>query len=169
VKKNVINKLKYKARYVKKIGILTIVINKVFKMFRRDSCYRFSLHYTSQIISPENFIYNKDNITLISLAVSGGCYFQANNKIIFGKNCLIAPGVKIISSNHNKTNKEIIKETPIIIGDDVWIGANAILLPGVEIGNNCIVGAGAVVTKSFKDEHTVIVGNPAQNISKVKG
>lgn len=49
----------------------------------------------------------------------------------------------------------------IMIEDDVWIGARAIILPGVKIGKGCIIGAGAVVTKSF-DDYSVIGGNPAK-------
>ncbi|MBL4705246.1 MAG: hypothetical protein JKY54_12045, partial [Flavobacteriales bacterium] len=48
----------------------------------------------------------------------------------------------------------------------VWFGANVIILPEVEIGNNCVVGAGSVVTKSFPD-NSVIVGNPAKVIRTI--
>ncbi|HIE35115.1 MAG TPA: acyltransferase, partial [Campylobacterales bacterium] len=98
----------------------------------------------------------------------GHFYFQALNGIKLGKNFLFAPGVKLISSNHDvKDYSKSIAANPIIIGDNVWVGANAIILPGVEIGSNCIVGAGSVVTKSFKEDNLVIVGNPAK-IMKVK-
>jgi acetyltransferase-like isoleucine patch superfamily enzyme len=104
---------------------------------------------------------------LASFAISGGCYFQALNGIKLGKNFLFAPGVKLISANHDFSNhNHSIKENPIIIGDNVWLGANVIILPGVELGNNCIVGAGSVVTKSFKKDNLVIAGNPARIIKE---
>lgn len=56
----------------------------------------------------------------------------------------------------------------IMIEDDVWIGARAIILPGVKIGKGCIIGAGAVVTKSF-DDYSVIGGNPAKLLKLRKG
>ena len=56
----------------------------------------------------------------------------------------------------------------IMIEDDVWIGARAIILPGVKIGKGCIIGAGAVVTKS-SDDYSVIGGNPAKLLKLRKG
>jgi acetyltransferase-like isoleucine patch superfamily enzyme len=105
--------------------------------------------------------------TLASFAISGGCYFQAINGIHLGKSFLFAPGVKLISANHDMTNNgKYIIGKPIIIGDNVWLGADVIILPEVEIGDNCIVGAGSVVTKSFKKKNLIIAGNPAIIIGK---
>lgn len=56
----------------------------------------------------------------------------------------------------------------IIVGDNVFIGMRALILPGVKIGNNCIVGAGAVVTKDVPDG-AIVAGNPARNISSYEG
>ncbi|MCB0496597.1 MAG: hypothetical protein KDC79_10725 [Cyclobacteriaceae bacterium] len=102
-------------------------------------------------------------------ANSGGCYIQGINKVYIGDNTIFAPGVKIISANHSFNNydehdKEGVK--PVIIGKDCWIGANSIILPQVELGNNVIVGAGSVVTKSF-DSYSIIAGNPAKLIRKI--
>lgn len=55
----------------------------------------------------------------------------------------------------------------VIIGKKCWIGMNAIILPGVKLGDNTIVGAGSVVTKSFPDGNLVIAGNPAKIINKL--
>ena len=52
---------------------------------------------------------------------------------------------------------------PVIIGDDVWIGARAIIMPGIVIGRGAVIGAGSVVTKNV-DEYAVVAGNPARVI-----
>jgi acetyltransferase-like isoleucine patch superfamily enzyme len=100
--------------------------------------------------------------------MSMGCYLDARNGIVLGNNVYIGPRVSIISMNHDVNNyTQYIKEDPIIIGDNCWIGTNAIILPGVELGNHVVVGAGAVVTKSFKDNNLIIAGNPASVIKKL--
>lgn len=115
------------------------------------------VHFTSRVIG---------NITIgenvwISFAVSGGCYIQGGNGIIIGDNTIFAPGVKIISANHASRHFDVwVEDNPIIIGKNCWIGANAVILPGVILGDNVIVAAGAVVTKSFSDS-MIIGGVPA--------
>ena len=75
--------------------------------------------------------------------------------------------MKIISANHDKDDLLKHHKTiePIRIGKNCWIGANAVILPGVQLGDNVIVGAGAVVSKSFPND-VVIGGVPAKLISK---
>lgn len=84
-----------------------------------------------------------------------------------GDHVMMGPEVYIYTQNHRNDRTDVTidqqgfeKERPVIIGNDVWIGARATILPGVEIGDGCIVGASAVVTKSFPP-YTVIAGNPA--------
>jgi len=84
------------------------------------------------------------------------------------KNSLIASGVTILSHDHCKrTGKGILSPLLLdtIIGERCFIAVNALILPGVEIGDECIVGAGAVVTKNV-DSHCIVVGNPAQVIRR---
>jgi acetyltransferase-like isoleucine patch superfamily enzyme len=106
------------------------------------------------------------------------------NKVIIGKFCSIADNVAIIGDNHScrrvanyplawqlrkfkKTIKipvefiENRKELPVVIGNDVWIGAGAIILPEVKIGDGAVIGAGAVVTKDVPP-YAVVVGVPAK-------
>ena len=101
---------------------------------------------------------------------SVGCYYQAiGAKIVIGKGTKIAPNVGFITANHDKndiTKSAIGKD--IIIGEDCWIGMNSVILPGVSLGSKTIVGAGSIVTKSFKDGNVVIVGNPARPIGERK-
>lgn len=102
------------------------------------------------------------------LGYSPNNYIQALNGIEVGKGSIVGPGVSMISANHSK--EDLLKHEPadpIVIEDDVWIGANVVLLPGVRIGKNSIVGAGAVVTKSFPKVNCVIAGNPAKVIKEI--
>ncbi len=99
---------------------------------------------------------------------SGGTYIQAGSSISFGENVLLAPGVKIISQNHDFTDYELhTKAKPIIIGNNCWIGANAVILPGVELADHIIVAAGSIVTKNFPEGDCIIGGNPAKMIKKI--
>ena len=99
--------------------------------------------------------------------LSGNCYIQAINGIEIGDRTIFAPGLKMISADHDiKIINKHINTSPIKIGKDCWIGANVIILPEVIIGDNTIIGAGTVVTKSFPDVNQIIVGNPARILRK---
>lgn len=85
-----------------------------------------------------------------------------------GKDVMMGPYVVVIGENHQFDNCELpmrlqgtIKAAPVHIGDDVWIGARAIILPGVTIGKGAIIGAGAVVTKDIPP-YAICAGVPAQ-------
>ncbi|MES2276350.1 MAG: DapH/DapD/GlmU-related protein [Bacteroidota bacterium] len=99
-----------------------------------------------------------------------GCYYSNTNGgiITIGKGTWIAPNVGIVTTNHKIGNLSS-HEPPdnVTIGLDCWIGMNAVILPGVVLGNKTIVGAGSVVTKSFPDGNCVIVGNPAKLVKKL--
>ena len=88
-------------------------------------------------------------------------------KVTIGDNCLIAPQAGIYTAAHPLEREVRISGleygSPVTIGNDVWIGGGARILPGVTLGNNVVVGAGSVVTKSFGD-NVVIAGNPARVI-----
>jgi len=99
--------------------------------------------------------------------VNLNCMVWAGEKarIIIGKDCLLGPGVTIIASKYDVKGRNIIRSYPlyekdVIIGNDVWLGANVIVLPGVTIGDGAIVGAGSVVTKDV-EAYTIITGVPA--------
>lgn len=91
-------------------------------------------------------------------------------KVKIGDNCLIGPQVGIYTACHpidratRVSGVELGK--PITIGNDCWIGGRAVINPGVTLGDNVIVGSGAVVTKSFPS-NVIIAGNPAKIIRKI--
>ena len=132
------------------------------KLFRLNPKVKWPVHFTSKVLAPEN-------ITKGILCDPGdnlNNYIQANNGIVFGSNVELGPGVSIISSNHKSDNfREHIKTSPITIGNNVWIGASATILPGISIGNNVLVGANSVVTKNIPD-NSIAVGNPCKVIKK---
>ena len=89
-------------------------------------------------------------------------------KAIIGDNVMMAPGVIFIHNNHCFSDPDspiqeqgYVEFPPITVGHNTWLGANAIILPGRKIGNNVIIGAGAVVTKDIPD-YAVVGGNPAR-------
>jgi maltose O-acetyltransferase len=86
-----------------------------------------------------------------------------------GKDVMMAPDVMIFTQNHETNRLDIpmrlqtAPKKPVIIGDDVWIGACVIILPGVTVGNGAILAAGAIVTKNVPD-YAIVGGNPARII-----
>ncbi len=97
-------------------------------------------------------------------------YFNANchllGEIEIGNNVMVGPQTVIWSRDHGTAagtpmNSQPLVSKKIIIGDDVWIGAHVTILKGVRIGNGCVIGAGAVVTKNIPD-CGIAMGNPAE-------
>lgn len=91
-------------------------------------------------------------------------------KVTIGDNCQMAPGVHIYTATHPVEAAERIKGPelgkPVTIGHNAWLGGRAVIVPGVNIGNNVVVAAGAVVTKDVPD-NVVVGGNPARIIRKL--
>lgn len=93
--------------------------------------------------------------------VNEGAYLFAVKEITVGNDVRIGPEVHIYDSDFHPVGPESeTRVAPIRIGNDVWIGQRAIILPGVEIGDHSVVGAGAVVTRSVPSR-CVVAGNPA--------
>lgn len=91
-----------------------------------------------------------------------------NAEIILGNNVAIGPEVCIFSAGHDY-NKLILPDIAktVKIGDNVWIGGRSIILPGVEIGEGAVVGAGSIVTKNI-GPYEIVAGNPAKFIKERK-
>ena len=101
-----------------------------------------------------------------------GAYIHAKDFIEIGDNCVIASGVNIIDSNAHQVHsldRTTSRDIPqgISIGNNVWIGLNAIILKGTVIGDNCVVAAGSVV-KGIFESNTIIQGNPATTVRKLQ-
>lgn len=148
--------------YSRGIDPSTWLLNLIFQKILRYNCaYDWSIHFTSRV---NGRVVIGDGVEM-SFATSGHCYIQGINGVYIGDETIFAPGVKIISANHSKGNlHKWDKCDAIRVGKRCWIGANAIILPGVTLGDDVIVGAGSVVTKSFPAGATV-VGVPAKMVS----
>ena len=95
------------------------------------------------------------------------CVFDNWAPISIGANCYLGMGVSLVTSTHelgpSGQRAGAVSGKPIVVGDGCWIGANAIVLPGVTIGPGCIIGAGAVVSKDCEPDG-LYAGNPARRV-----
>lgn len=122
-------------------------------------------------VDPTSRVYDVEKIIVGVDAYPGimnGCYIQGKAGLEIGDYTQIGPNVAIITSNHDvyDTRKSISK--PVRIGKYCWLGAGAKIMPGVELGDWTIVGAGAVVTKSFPEGYCILGGIPAHPIKKLE-
>lgn len=124
---------------------------------------RFPVSHRAAISNSRNIEFHADDLNNFQ---SPGIYLQNfAGKIRLGRGTYIAPNVGIITANHDPVNldrHEVAKD--VNIGENCWIGMNSTILPGVNLGDQTIVGAGSVVTKSFPEGKCVIAGNPARVI-----
>jgi len=107
-----------------------------------------------------------------SVSIGSGSGIGINARIgegtRIGSNVMMGPEVLVFTRNHSTSRTDIpmIEQgfepvLPVIIGDDVWIGARAIILPGINIGSGCVLGAGTVVSRDVP-ARAIIVGNPGR-------
>lgn len=98
------------------------------------------------------------------------CVILDEAKVTFGDNVFIAPNCGFYTAEHpldvGQRNSGLEYAQPITICDNVWIGAQVCILPGVTVGEGCVIGAGSVVTKNIP-AHTLAVGNPCRVVRKL--
>lgn len=146
-------------------AILDFVIRNVWAIHKLAHCGR------DVRIAPSARLGHPERISLGDMSDIGSdvhIYAGANSKITIGKNTLIGPYAFITSDAFSKSRFEMTvphsgHEADVFIGDNVRVGAHAIILPGVTIGNDISIGAGAVVTEDIPDGK-IVVGNPARAI-----
>ncbi len=127
-----------------------------------------SRRYHVSIYAPTRLMTDEKENAIIEIGDNtriNGASIHATEKISIGKNCLIAANVTIIDSDGHglsPVQRNLINPVsqPVIIEDNVWIGINSIILKGVKIGRNSVIGAGSIVTKNVPS-NCVAAGNPA--------
>ena len=104
------------------------------------------------------------------VVVNFNCSFVDDGDIFIGDDTMIGPNCTLATAIHPVSPRlrkyKIQRNKPIHIGRNVWLGGGAIILPGVTVGDNSIVGAGSVVTKDV-EPNTIVVGNPARVLRKI--
>jgi len=116
------------------------------------------VHYSSRVVYWRNIQLGEN----VEPGANVANYIQALNGIIFGSNIRIGPNVSIISSNHNIDDYDKHDDAePVRIGNDVWIAANCVILPGITVGNNVVIGAGSIVNRDIPD-NSIAAGNPCR-------
>lgn len=142
--------------------LIWITNNTKFKKVKKGKNVRIGLKTT--VMTPENIEIGNNS------SINGGMLIAGkNSKIIIGENCLLSYDLHIRTRTHNYENKDklILNQGEIIIGNDVWIGYGAQIMPGIHIGDGAVVGAGSIVTKDVKP-YTVVAGIPAKFIKERK-
>ena len=118
----------------------------------------FECDYGYNIEIGENF-YSNHNLVILDA-----------NKVVFGDNVFIGPNCGFYTAGHpldaETRNKGLEYAKPIEVGNNVWIGGNVVVLPGVKIGDNVVIGAGSVVTKNIPS-NVLAVGNPCKVIREI--
>ncbi len=156
----------------------------------KDLCFKYNTTLPSdedslreiigelKIKTTENFFLTPPFYCDYGYNISVGENFYANhnliildgNKVSFGDNVFIAPSCTFSTAGHpidkQRRNKGLEYAHPITVGDDVWLGANVTVLPGVKIGSNVVIGAGSLVNKDIPDG-SLAFGNPCKVVRKI--
>ena len=101
-----------------------------------------------------------------NVLVMNNCLMMGRGGITVDEGAMIAANVQLISNNHDLHDRQILLCKPVHIGRNAWIGAGATILPGVTVGENAVVAAGAVATKDVAP-NTIVGGNPAKFIKEI--
>ena len=134
------------------------------KMFAEigDDCYiepPFHANWGGKNVHFGNGVYANFNLTMVD-----DCDIFVGNNVLFGPNVTVSAGTHPI--HPELRSKQAQYNIPIHIGNNVWIGANSVILPGVNIGDNSVIGAGSIVTKDIPS-NVVAVGNPCRVLREI--
>jgi acetyltransferase-like isoleucine patch superfamily enzyme len=123
---------------------------------------------STTVLAPFSTNFGKHTTIGKNVFINHGCSFLDLGGITIEDDVLIGPQVKLVTENHpvDPSNRKSLDLKSIHIGKNVWLGASAIILPGVTVGENSIVAAGAVVTKDVPS-NTIVGGVPAKHIKNI--
>lgn len=134
------------------------------KILRQNRGVKYAVHHSSTIRCSNKLQVGKKCWP----GDSPNVYINAVNGIEIGDFTNLGPNVTIASANHDFIdNEKLLPSKGIKIGAHCWFGSSSVVLPEVQLGNFTIVGAGTVVTKSFKEGYCVLAGNPAKVIKQL--
>jgi len=147
--------------------------SKIYRSVRMDTPpYRcFSLGQKS-VIESYSCINNAVGDVIIGDHTRIGLHNTIIGPVTIGSHVNLAQGITVTALNHNfeaperRIDEQGVSTQQVTIGDDIWIGANAVVLPGVTVGNHCVIAAGAVVTKDVPP-HSLVAGVPAKIIKQI--
>lgn len=120
----------------------------------------------SRVLSPMTVVHGDKVHIGNNVIVMPNSLMMASGTVTIEDNVLVAAYVKLISNNHDPYDRAVLTCKPVVLKKNCWIGAGAVILPGVTVGENSIVGAGSVVTKDVP-ANTVVAGNPAKFIKNL--
>lgn len=171
----------YQCRGLKSCGIGVVVRPKIKWLNKNyislgDNCYLGPNCRIEAIDEYNNSIYSPEIVLGNEVMINGACHIGAIQRVVIKDKSLLGNHVMVIDHSHGNGSVEEIAIAPwardlyskgeVVIGERVWVGENAVILPGVHIGDGCIIGASAVVTKDFP-ANCVIAGNPAKIIRMI--
>lgn len=129
------------------------------KVCRVNGRAYWPVHPTSTVTSPRSIRIGVNT----SVGRAPGCYIQGTNGMVVGDYTIVAPNVGLISANHDLHDLgSHPRVPPLQIGAHCWIGMNAVVLPGVVLGDHTVVAANSVVKDSFPEGYAVVAGAPAR-------
>ena len=125
---------------------------------------------STTVLAPFSTNFGKHTRIGNNVFVNHGCSFLDLGGITIEDDVLIGPQVKLVTENHpvDPSNRKSLDLKSIVVKKNAWIGAGAVILPGVTIGENSIVAAGAVVTQDVPS-NTIVGGVPAKHIKNIAG
>ncbi len=147
--------------------------SKIYRSVRMDTppYRRFSLGQKS-VIESYSCINNAVGDVVIGDHTRIGLHNTIIGPVTIGSHVNLAQGITVTALNHNfeaperRIDEQGVSTQQVTIGDNIWIGANAVVLPGVTVGNHCVIAAGAVVTKDVPP-HSLVAGVPAKIIKQI--
>jgi maltose O-acetyltransferase len=145
------------------LGFVDKIRNFLFRKAFRNAGKTFFIRSFTWFHYPQNFSIGNNSL------IGARSHIFCDDFVTIGDNIMTGPELIIYTSEHNFSSKEVLftkqgtSHAPVSIGNDVYIGARVIILPGVKIGNGAVIGAGALV-KDDIPEYAVAVGVPAKVI-----
>ena len=169
----IVKPTKLQAKLARIAGYILNKVNRIHNWVKYTQISQRLKYVGKDVVFDDNVYINKpENLSIgDETFIGNGVFLNAYAPITIGRYCGIAAGCYLITWNHDVANKEIkLRDTDkvtsnIIIGNGVWLGYGAIVLPGIKLGDGCVVAAGAIVTKNV-EPWVVVAGVPAKPIMR---